>query len=473
MLAVAGCGDFLDVEPQDEISREEALNDLVSVQTAMIGAYSGLTADGYYKQQMVMYPEMAGNLAPSPNATSADITGTGVPPNVTKYRDAYTFTIQPTYTENALEQFYASIYVLLRRANDLIEAIPQLTEGTEAQRNSLLGEAFMLRAVGHFDLVRLYGQAYGFSPNAGHPGVVIADRPLSVFDFPRRATVAEVYELIISDLQQAAALIGPVAQRTTEPIWLSAPAARALLARAFAYTGNWEGVLEAAGAVIGNGRFTLTARADYQDGWENGRLSEIIFEIDLQRLVRPEGSGIITSVSEVVGAANTEPLCSVTEDLSGLFEETDIRRQLLLENGEGDLLSLKYPFAANAVRNIPLLRLSEMYLLRAEAYAELGRDEEARADYDLIHQRAVEGAQPTTLSGAELLAEIRRERRRELHLEGHLLFDLSRWGEDVVRADCLSFNPNCDLNYPDYRYVLPIPLEAIEANPNLEQNDGY
>ena len=107
----------------------------------------------------------------------------------------------------------------------------------------------------------------------------------------------------------------------------------------------------------------------------------------------------------------------------------------------------------------------------AEAQAELGNEPAARSDLNRIFLKANPSAQPIAATGEALKAEIMAERRRELAFEGHLLFDLARKRQSIRRMDCTA--STCEMDYPDYRYVLPIPLDAILNNPALVQNEGY
>jgi hypothetical protein len=478
LLALSSCQDFLNIEPQDQISKEEALSTLDGVDAAVIGAYSTLGASDYYRQNFTVYPELAGNMQPNPAAAGS----AGVADNqsfiITTYREGNFFTISPGYENNSFDEFYALLYDQLNRINNIIVALEAFETDQEARRNSLRGEALALRAIAHFDLLRLYAQPYSFTGDGSHPGVVLAERPFEITERPARRTVAEGYALVEADLLQAIELLGPSARRTTDRIWLTPSVARGLLARAYAYQGNWAGVIEQATAVINAGQVTLLNPEDYVDTWAEQQFnSEVLWYLDLQRFRNADAgsASLIASIARVIGTpSDTEflPYCTVTQDLIGRFEEGDIRRELYQEV-EGLLYCSKYALQPNSISNFPMLRLSEIYLLRAEAFAELGQDALAQADYNLIHQRAVEGAAPITLTGTELQDEIFEERRRELALEGHLLFDLKRTGRSVEREDCLLANPNCDLAYPDYRFALPIPQSALNANPNLIQNPGY
>jgi hypothetical protein len=478
LLALSSCQDFLNIEPQDQISKDEALNTLEGIDAAIIGAYSSLGASDYYRQHFTAYPELAGNMQPNPAAAGSDGVAGNQSAIITTYREGNFFTINPGYENNSFDNFYAVLYNHLNRVNNIIAALETLETDQEARRNSLRGEALALRAIAHFDLLRLYAQPYLFTEDGSHPGVVLAERPFEVTERPARRTVAEGYTLIESDLLRAVELLGPSARRTTDRIWLTPLIARGLLARAYAYQGNWAGVVEQTTAVINAGQVTLLNPDDYVDTWAEQQFNpEVLWYLDLQRFRNADAgsAGLIASIARVVGAPSdveNPPFCTVTQDLLDRLEEGDIRRELYQEI-EGQVYCSKYALQPNSISNFPMLRLSEIYLLRAEAYAKLGQDALAQADYNLIHQRAVADAIPTTLTGTELQEEIFEERRRELALEGHLLFDLKRTGRSVERDNCLPANPNCDLAYPDYRFALPIPQSALNANPNLIQNQGY
>ncbi|MHC4379410.1 MAG: RagB/SusD family nutrient uptake outer membrane protein, partial [Planctomycetota bacterium] len=113
------------------------------------------------------------------------------------------------------------MYNHLNRVNNIIAALETLETDQEARRNSLRGEALALRAIAHFDLLRLYAQPYLFTEDGSHPGVVLAERPFEVTERPARRTVAEGYTLIESDLLRAVELLGPSARRTTDRISLT------------------------------------------------------------------------------------------------------------------------------------------------------------------------------------------------------------------------------------------------------------
>lgn len=471
-LLLGACDDFLDVSPRDELAKQDALGTINGVRAAMVAAYHGLTFQEHYRQIYPLYPEIAGNMVMSQNAVGGgDIAGSQNVGIVT-WRDIINFSQTPLYENSVGGSLYAQLYRMINRCNDLIAFIPQLTEGSAEERTSLLGEAHALRAIAYLSLLNVYSQHYTFTSDARHAGVPLVTRSLSTSAQPPRASVGEVYALMIADLSFAAENIGPASQRSSKPIWLSSCAAEALLARIEAYRENWPAVIEHSSGVINNCAVALSSGQSYLSGWANVNLSETIFYVDLQEYLSDDGSEAnISGHSLVIGAGNQQPVCRVSQDLMRLFPPGDLRLNLYTDNGLGDTLCAKYPLRPNYIANFPMLRLSELYLLRAEAYAETGNTMQALEDLNRIYLRANPGANPLNLSGPALLQEIMLERRRELAFEGHLLFDLARKKQPIVRTDCTG--SNCSLTYPDYRYVLPLPADALIHNPALIQNDGY
>jgi hypothetical protein len=191
VLALAlgsGCDQFLTIDPQDELSRQETLGNIRGLRTAVVGIYTLLGDNDYYRQEMIAFPEMAGNLEPNPNSSSTPLTERGTV--VQTYLEPYAFSVDAAYANSSLENLYRTGYEVLYQISDILSAVPALTDGTTAERESLLGEALALRAIVHFDLVRAFAQAPGFSAGANHPGIVlIEDRP-EVFDTPARTSVA-------------------------------------------------------------------------------------------------------------------------------------------------------------------------------------------------------------------------------------------------------------------------------------------
>ena len=169
---------------------------------------------------------------------------------------------------------------------------------------------------------------------------------------------------------------------------------------------------------------------------------------------------------------------NASRDVYDLYEDGDVRKALFRTfepNYVNDLWSLKYPGKApdGNLRedNIPVLRISEMYLIRAEAILNGASVSGATAHDDLNMIRANRGASLLD-AGNTTLNSVYLERRMELCYEGHELFDLARTGRSLVRVD-YGGSVNQNIPFPDYRWAMPIPQGEMDANANMEQNPEY
>jgi starch-binding outer membrane protein, SusD/RagB family len=447
------CEDFLDKDPQNEISKEAALRDIASITAALNGTYNTLSRTSYHGQFLQWYPELTGgNVKINPNGTNASFN---------TYSPYYGFFVDPS---GGTFNPYSIQYNVLAQANNIITAIPNLVDGSDAQKNSVLGQALCLRALVHFDLLRCFAQPYNFTDNASHPGVVTLTQTPKPEDLHLRSTVAQGYQRVTEDLERAITLLSPNSDRYR----FNLRSAQALLAKVNCYTGNWARAASLATEVI-NSSLSLATREELPLIWANTYTAkEFVLRLNLNYTQQ-------NTLAPVWGASNTQPLMVVSQDLLNLYEPEDIRGNsgLIGTDAFGNLITLKYAFAPNIPNNVPMIRLAEVYLLRAEAYAELNRPDLARPDLNLIRKRANPAAPDILSSGPELLEEIMRERRRELAFEGNLLFDITRKKRPVERLDCESGVFQCTVNYPSPFFILPIPTGALEANALLTQNEGY
>ena len=170
------------------------------------------------------------------------------------------------------------------------------------------------------------------------------------------------------------------------------------------------------------------------------------------------------------GEDGSADVCA-TQDLIDLYEEGDVRLEMYAEN-KGEFYTKKYPGKEGAsiprFNNICLIRLSELYLTRAEALVNGAKIAGVSADMDMAtiaNKRGVEAPAAT-------LANIFDERRRELAFEGHGFFDFHRSQKSVVRKD-FHEDKNQNVAFPSYQWALPIPLHEMDVNPNMKQNEGY
>ncbi len=471
-LLLAACSEFLTVEPRDELSRAALFSTVRGANAAVIGLYQRLGRSSYYQTRMPIYADVQGNM----QALKGEITSNRTDPTLrrTEFIKLYSFTTTSLYDPSGFDGLYTDAYTILYQANDVIDGLRTLTEGSPEEIASLLAEARAIRALVHFDLVRLFAQAPNFSAGATHPGIVLVTEIPEIKDFPARASVAEVYAAIRADLEAAeAGIVDVESERSDAPYWLNKTVIRGMLARVASYQRDWEASFEWADRSLGERRYPLTDRANYVAQWVGGKLDETFWALDLQRLVESDSEPNFESPARVIGTGSETAFLQVNAQFVALLAESDIRRQLIGADTSANRLTRKWPFARNTIRNPILLRRSEVLLLRAEAAVELGRLDQALADLTTIARRADPAAPLPALDADALRDAIRLERRKELAFEGHHFFDLGRWGAPLLRDNCASFVSVCRLTYPDYRYILPIPFSALERNRILQQSDGY
>ncbi len=457
ILIAIGCEtDILDLKPHQSVSDEVFLESLSDFQAAITGCYDLLSSPDLYGRYMLLVP---------------DIMGEDVKQNASANRakEWAEYNGSTTTTHRVDRGFWRALYQGVDMANRIIDADFTPPDAVKAEFEQIVGEAYAMRALCYFNLVRIFAQHYTYTADASHPGVPIVLH----FDFqnkPGRATVKEVYDQIISDFQKAIELMTidpPNAGR------FSKEAAQALLSRVYLYKEDWAKAEELATAVIQSGKYTLVSRDDYPTQFLVGLSSEAIFEM-IYTIADNPGSNHLGGMYKETGYGDYLP----SEDLLNMMNDDDIRKTMFKPDSNlggiyGYLRVDKYPSSGSEIGtdNLPVIRLSEVYLNRAEARAMLGNFTGAQEDVNIIRKRAWPDAPDVTAVGEELLTEIEKERRIELCFEGHRLFDITRHKQDLVRNDCTA--PVCTVPYPNDLFILPIPYEELDVNPNLTQNPGY
>ncbi|RNL95217.1 RagB/SusD family nutrient uptake outer membrane protein [Sinomicrobium pectinilyticum] len=453
---VSCSSDFLDIEPEQNVSAEQAITDVNTLQTAINGVYSKLQSSDYYGRSMYVIPElMADNLALS-------IRNTG------RYLDYDGFVVSEEDT--FADGLWNTLYEVIVNASKAIEGGEKLeivSGEQQEQINQLVGEAYALRALAHFDLVRLFAQPYNYTPDADHPGIPVINRSEDNEISPARNTVKEVYEQVNTDLAKALEKITADKKNGR----FTSYAVKALAARSYLYQEDYTNAIKYSTEVIDNGGFSLAGNENYPDLWAEEFNSESIFEI-VNTVADNAGTNGLGHYFDPGGYADA----LVTTDLFNLYDSNDARLGAIKKGSktgaeENALFVYKFPRGTSRDDNVRILRLAEQFLIRAEAYAKTGKDAEARADLLKVMERATPGASAAGESGDALVDRILLERRKELAFEGHRLFDLNRNKKDVriIQSENIIEAP-----YPNDKFILPIPLNELNANPDIApQNPGY
>ncbi|WMI64810.1 RagB/SusD family nutrient uptake outer membrane protein [Aestuariibaculum sp. YM273] len=464
------CSDFLDQVPGEQISIEEQLSNKNGVLAALNGIYKDI--EDILSSRHIIYADVQGG-----NITFTPSTVTNLVEIPSTIENSYNFS--DLEDESNYSEFYATFYDIVNQANILLFYLSDFTFLTNDERNQLEAELLTVRAFAHYQISIHYAQNYGFTNDASHLGIVYNTAPLTIGeDFPSRLTMFETYNYIKSDLNEALDLYTEN-QSLTGPgySYFNANTTKALYARIALQMNDFETAFSMSDAVIGTSGVSLTTMENYITEWEADEVpvNEIILEFSAPRTTEGQVSSSISA--HFIYNSNTNYGRYVASgDLVSLYDSQDIRRNMFLEvslptNTNNILTDESYYFTKKFQGNsgTTFIRLSEMYLIRAEANARQNLLDDALTDLNTIRTRANLTALTET---SDLLENIFTERRKELAFEGHLLFDLARFKKDVNRnLGCIS--TVCGLSYPSGKYILPIPSSSTDLNENIIQNESY
>lgn len=462
---LASC-DFLEVEKTGKTSIKNFYSDIYALDAAVNGVY-GLTYK-FYDNYMVLYPEVAGDLVRLQATTS-------------EWRPQFDFISDESDETTAVGYIWKNGYEIIANANEVIQYGPSVSDRFPQQAASArnyIAQAYFIRALIHLDLSLVYGQTYTYSADGSHLGTAVMTTIPDVKSKIARSTAAVTYKRILDDLQTASDMF---ADGWTKGCYYASPAAcKALMARVYLYMGNYSEAKKYASEVISDYGLSLTPRADYVAmfcGRKEGQ--EAIF-----RLNGLSGGYKLGAMFDY-----NSPSMNPSSKLMDIFSSdehawagTDIRSELLSYKSSGrDEFSgvcMKFTDTEDIddtqKRYDPfVLRLSEMYLIRAEAACHDGDIDTAVSDIATLEARArgVKAAEINVVysNAEELDGIIRRERVKELFLEGHRLFDLTRRHETLSR-DAACGSSVLSMTYPDDRFILPIPLVELDANKAMQPN---
>jgi hypothetical protein len=466
-LSIYSCGkSFLDIPSTGSIDASKAINNISGLKTNLNGVYNLLQSDEIYGRSLTLLPDLM-----SDNVYVSD-------QNSGRYLDYNRYNVRNT--DGTASDLWDHIYRLIANCNIIINSGKSLMVESDKkdEKQVVVGQAYALRALGYFNLVRLFAQPYNSTSDASQSGVPLVIKtsislPKKV-NKPKRSSVKKVYDRIISDFKNAINLLPTTlpGQSSSFKGKITKNAAKALLSRVYLYTENWKGSKTMASDVINSGQYQLLSTNDLVSDYSENNSSESIFEI-VNTDDDNEGTNSLASIynqnlsyGDMLATYNLYNIYAPT-DVRQNFMEIGDRKQIGAEKNVP--LVLKYKSES---QDITVIRLAEMYLNRAEAEAHLKQLVSARTDLERIAKRADPNVSiDSNLSGKQLINRILLERRKEFAFEGQHLFDLTRNKKSFTKYR--SESEKIDVKYPSNKTILPIPESAIDVNPNLTQNSGY
>jgi starch-binding outer membrane protein, SusD/RagB family len=403
-------------------------------------------------------------------------------------------------SEGTISGVWGGFYWMLNRANTVLDRVPPITMDPTL-RARLLGEAHFMRALAYFNLVRWFGDV----PLLEHEVKSLEGLRVS------RAPAADVYALIVSDLQQAMASL-PASYTGSDIGRVTSGAAQAMLAKVYLTRQDWADAAQTAGQLIATNRYALLP--NWRDCFKISTEivnKESIFEVNYDGLLDPGAGSVHTlfSLPEGFPGGDAYGLMTVAPSLAGLFDASDTRGMngTFIDTGYVDALGrtvtwanpppalgpafIKYLDQTDAQNmhtrawqrqsnNWIVLRYADVLLMYAEAVNEGGAPVAAMTVEQALNAvRTRAGIGPVSgLSTAAFRDSVWLERRREFLFEGQRWFDLSRWGtlDAAIRAKTTEVHA-LEPGETDPRGVpsnlFPIPQSERDINPNLTQNPGW
>lgn len=475
VILLASCDDFLDVKPSDSSAAESSITNAADAKVAINGLMRKMTSSDYYGRNFMLYADAKGG------DFAIRSQGRGL--------DAL-YTFNHSASSNSYSGFWSQIYNCILQSNNLllnIEKIEANGKGSAAL-SDYKGQALTARALMYFDLVRLYGKPYNMDKESF--GVPLILEPLDASAQPTRASVKEVYAQIMKDLTDAEALLS----KTIVNGYLNYYSNTALQAKVNLYMENYTEALAAAEDVISSNKYVLYSNTDWAKSWSTQFGKESIIEL----AIYPSEADLLTAslgyyllrqgkktgamgwfmASDYYMARLGEDANDVRWGIMDYDESSTTRFGSCLKYCGVDLLGDKN--SPSAV-NIKVLRLSEIYLIAAEAALKLTTPDKAKA---ILYLNSIRKRSPNLAPATEgtiTLDMVTDERSKELYAEGQRFFDMMRLNKTITFNDEF-ISPAVTIAHRQktidrtfYKTILPIATAEIDANPAIatQQNPEY
>jgi hypothetical protein len=441
-FSASSCKKFVEIQPAPNLIETNALfsSDKTAL-SAVYGVYTQLRATNLSINN--------GGLSVYAGLYSDEISYTGASPDVDQFFQNSLLADNSAVFSN----FWNASYRTLYQVNAILDGLQRSSAISDSVKKQITGEMKVVRSLYYFNLVNIFGSV---------PLVLTTD--YQVNSILPRAPVDDIYRQMITDLTDALGLLKtsyPTAGKVRINKWTAAT----LLARIYLFKGDWTNAEAQASAVINSGLYNLATNLNSVFLINS---VETIWEVPAENINSAEGAFVPSS-------ATVKPAYPLTTSLYGSFEPGDLRKTNWIKTNTISGQPYNYPYKYKARTTATpvseyevMFRLAELFLIRAEARAQLNDITGSQADLNRIRNRAGL-ANSTVASQTPLLDSIYKERRVELFCEwGHRWFDLKRTG----RADAVLSVAKA-ANWQSTDALWPLPTQELETNVYLTQNPGY
>lgn len=476
--------DYLETSPTDKVDDKAIFSSIENVETVINGVY----------RYMFERTTAAGNAQSKPGVGGVFLSTDFLAEDIhISSGNWLTSTGEGNWNGHRIDNqsitqfFYRTFYRIIGNANAVIDNI-ELLEAPESEKARLKSQALILRAYAYSYLVQYYGKRYDASnkPNS-QLGVPL---PLSQKDNQMpRVTVEEVYKAVNNDLDEAISLnVTTRADKSQTNVWI----AKGLKARVALTMQDYDNAIKYAREVINSGNFKLMNTDEYMSGFNNATISEFMWA---SMPTPDQGDTFGSYFAQIAYNANTSFMRAnpkrINSALYDFIPADDVRKKMW----EPEPTSENFPLPAatfarqaymsrkfsvkeegGTLGDVSLMRLSEMYLIEAEAYASKNQAGPAQNVLHEINSVRNPNAIKSVKTGNDLLKEIWNYRRVELWGEGYRFLDLKRLNQDMDRNAVPNFVSASVSGFMfvkagDDKWQFLIPRSEMENNPNIgDQN---
>lgn len=451
-VLLSSCSDQLDRFPVDQLVEETAFQTVGDLQLGLAGAIGNYNPNNFVEF----------------NSIFTDNCGLGVDNGGQELNTLN----QILNADGGDRGIWTSHYSTMNDFNRLFASAASITPASSdlAQYNNILAQAHAFRAMMHYELLLYYGIDITDPASAGVPIVDFVSADAT----PARNTTGEVLTFIQEELDAALSLFP---SGTSDINFATPDFVTFLRARIALETGDNQGAINFATQIINN--YSLATPAQYFAMFnEDDDTTEVIWKYDSVQ-------GFNLGLHFIWNFTGPGPFIEMSNELAGLYEPSDIRRSVNIDptSTPGDDIYIvgKYPPNADtqAINDFKAMRVSEAYLIRAEAYAKTTQFGLAASDVSAVRTvRNPAGVVSPYGTLGQAIDDILLERRLELSFEGHRYNDLKRLrsitntGINRDASDCDGAIP-CTLAVTSEKWIFPVPTVEINANTNITQAPNY
>lgn len=476
LMLITSCEDFLDVKPSNYAASETSITNAADAKVAINGLMRKMTSSLYYGRNFLIYGDAkGGDFAIRSQGRGSD----------------WYYSFNHSASSNSGSGFWEQIYNCILQANNLIVNIEKMEaeDRGSVALSEYKGMALTARALMYFDLVRLYGKMYNM--DKASYGVPLVLEPLDASAQPTRASVEEVYTQILTDLTTAA----PLLSKNKVNGYFNYYANKAIEARVHLFMDNFTASLAAAEEVINSNKYTLYSNTAWGGSWATQFGTESIFELAiypaegdlttgslgyyLLRLAKVTGAmGYFMASDYWIARMNEDPT-DIRWGVMDYDESSNTRFGSCLKYVGGS--AMNGDKASRSAVNIKVIRLSEMYLIAAEAALRLPTPDKVKAAGYLNQIRKRSPGLAEATDATVTVDMILDEKSKEFFAEGLRYFDMLRlnktieFNDEFISPAVVITHREKTLDRTFYKTILPIDQGELDANPAIktQQNPGY